>query len=130
MRQILRDIDALKAIGWAVAILTIPLGMYMIGPWYVALYPASASFLELSTLLPVATKIVAGLLIVTAGMIGWGLYFQNCAVLKYGYIMATSLWCLIFVMRLISIGLLPMVWLQQLFMAVVAAVLALNVRTD
>lgn len=117
--------EALRIIGIVTGLTLFGLGIYLIGPWYMA--PAGAGLSSAAAISVYFIKAVSIFMIVTgAGFIHGGVLGHN----KYTKVatwLGVSMLALILVSRLISIGFLPVVWVFELALLLIAGVLALTV---
>lgn len=124
---VLESQEALSAIQAIAGLSLLVLGVYIFGPWYVVI-PDSASFSTVIQAASVFVQISAALQAITgAGMIYGAIRGNNIfsIITIWG---GVSMYSLIVAMRLITIGPVPIVWVPQLALMLVCAVLALSVR--
>ena len=100
-------------------------GVYMIGPWY-QIIPGGAAFGELSITSGLYFKAVAGCYVASGlGMIYAGIKGQNTYT-RIATVMSFSMFTIMVVTRLITIGLVPTIWIFQLALLLITAILALT----
>lgn len=119
--------ESLIIIQVIVGLVLLVMGAYIVGPWYVVA-PDTASFSAIIDTAGWYVKAAAALQLITGAGIIYGALTNNPRICSICTWAGVSMYALIVAMRLIMIGFVPIVWVPQLALLLICAVLALTVR--
>lgn len=120
--------ESVKLTALIVGLVLLFFGVYMGGPWYVVA-PAGA-FAETAITADIYFKLVALLhTIAGAGMV-YSAFRNHNYWTRSATVLGMSMFSLMVVTRLLSIGLVPTIWVLQLGLMAIAAILALTAESD
>lgn len=121
--------EAVRLITLIIGLTLLAFGLYMFSPWYVSV-PGGAAFAEVPSISQAYFKLVslayaaAGAGMAYAGVKGQSLYTRILTVI------GVSMFSIMVITRLITIGIIPTIWLFQLALLLISAVLALTETGD
>ena len=119
--------ESLIIIQVIVGLVLLVMGAYMVGPWYVVV-PEMAPFSMVIDTARWYVKGAAALQLITGAGIVYGALSNKprvCTVFTWA---GVSMYALIVATRLIMIGFVPIVWVPQLALLLICAVLSLTAR--
>lgn len=122
------DRETVKIISAIVGLVLLFFGLYMIGPWYVVV--PNGAFAEASQMSTVYFRLVAGAHIIAGvGMVKAAFRRHNFFT-RAATVLGMSMFSVMIATRLITIGLVPTIWVLQLGLMLIAATLALRAEGE
>lgn len=120
--------ESVKLTALIVGLVLLFFGVYMIGPWYVVV--DAGAFAETALATNIFFRVVAFLHAVAGAGMVYSAFCNHNYWTRSATVLGVSMFSLMVVTRLLSIGLVPTIWVLQLGLMAIAAILALTAERD